>query len=254
MDEYIQFARQLADASAEIIKKYYRTNVKVDEKADLSPVTIADKQAEETMRTLIMESFPQHGILGEEFGVHNPHAEYQWVLDPIDGTKSFITGTPLFGTLIALLEQGHPILGVINQPILGEYLLGANGKTWLNGQQVCVRPCASVEQATLLGSGVWDAHKFRTGAGFEKLSKRARMFRTWGDCHGYYLLATGYADIMLDAMMSVWDIMALIPIVEGAGGKITDWYGKSPLKGNSIVATNSTLHDEVIRLLNEEIA
>lgn len=250
MDTVKAFAQDLATASGAIIKQYFRTQIAVERKADESPVTIADKKAEEVMREMIMKTFPDHGILGEEFGHHNPDARYQWVLDPIDGTKSFIAGTPQFGTLIALLDNKRPILGVINQPVLGEFLLGMNGGTWLNDSPVRMRECTSIENAVVLATAHWSVHHRKNGVNFDTLTRRARLYRTWGDCHGYYLLATGYADIMLDPVMSVWDIMALIPIVEGAGGVITDWSGENPIIGKSIVAAGPEIHDEVIRILN----
>ena len=152
MNEFKRFSKLLADESGKIIKKYFRTNLAIDSKLDDSPVTIADKTAEEVMRNLIMKEFPDHGILGEEFGKHNEGAEYQWVLDPIDGTKSFICGAQSFGTLIALLKNGEPILGVINQPVLNDFLIGDNEKTFLNENEVKVRKCDNIKNAVLLST------------------------------------------------------------------------------------------------------
>ena len=250
MNELIAFAKVLADASAQVIRPYFRAQFTTEYKSDLSPVTIADKSAEETMRELIMREFPEHGILGEEFGVHNSGAEYQWVLDPIDGTKSFISGNVLFGTLIALTHHGRPIIGVINQPIVNDYIIGANGETLLNGKRVHVRACERIEDATLLMSSHWDAHNFQNGPAFDELSKRARIYRSWGDCHGYFSVATGFADVTMDAIMNPWDIMAVVPIIEGAGGRITDWQGGDAVTGTSTVASAGPLHDEIIRALN----
>ena len=234
-----------------VIRPYFRGDYQVNLKADRSPVTIADTQAEQVMREAIMAAFPEHGILGEEFGHHQPDAEMQWVLDPIDGTKSFVSGSYLFGTLIALTKHGRPILGVINQPIVGDYLIGDGQGAWLNGRPVHVRTCAAFEDAILLNTTIAASASTRTPTAFETWSRRVNRYRTWGDCHGYYLVATGGADIMADPILNPWDLMALIPIVEGAGGRITDWHGRDPIGGSGAVATGGgDMHDEVIRLLN----
>jgi histidinol phosphatase-like enzyme (inositol monophosphatase family) len=249
LNELKEFAKILSIASGAVIKKYWRTNVTVDSKADDSPVTIADKKAEEVLRELIHKEFPEHGIIGEEFPQVNEEAEYKWILDPIDGTKSFICGTVTFGTLIALTQDNVPLLGVINQPILNEYLVGDNYSAELNGRRVGVRNCASLKDAVLLTTDHLSIKKYRSIDRFSSLTEQVKIYRNWGDCYGYYLLATGYADIMVDAVMSVWDTMALIPIVKGAGGIITDYYGNDPVKGNSIVAAVPELHEEVIKIL-----
>jgi len=249
-DELIPFAKTLADTSAEVIRQYFRTDYTVESKADESPVTIADRQAEEVMRSLIMARFPDHGILGEEHGHYQPDAPYQWVLDPIDGTKAFVSHSYLFGTLIALLKEGRPILGVINHPLLNDFLVGMGGQTWLNGRRVHVRPCARVEEAILLSSTTAMVHSYQNGPAFDALAHRVQRHNNWGDCHGYYVVAVGGADIMADPIMNPWDLMALVPIIEGAGGVITDWQGNDPVRGESIVATGGAIHDEVIRLLN----
>jgi histidinol phosphatase-like enzyme (inositol monophosphatase family) len=246
----IPFAQTLADSSGQVIKRYFRTQLAIEHKADASPVTVADKEAEEVMRELIRKEFPTHGIIGEEWGSYHPDAEYVWTLDPIDGTKNFVSGSFLFGTLIALLHHGRPILGVIHHPLLGEFLVGTEGQAWLNGQNALVRPCTRIEDATLLATSHWSVHRHQNGAAFDALSRRVRLYRTWGDCHGYYLVATGYADIMIDPAMSLWDAMALIPIIEGAGGRITDYKGGDPVGGDGIIATAGGIHDEIVGLLN----
>lgn len=249
-DELIPFAKTLADASAAVIRQYFRTDYIIENKADDSPVTIADRKAEEIMRELIAKRFPDHGILGEEHGHHQPDAEYQWVLDPIDGTKAFVSHSYLFGTLIALLKEGRPILGVINHPLLNDFLVGMGGQSWLNGRRVHVRPCQRVEDAILLSSATAMVHSYQNGPAFDALTQRVQRHNTWGDCHGYYVVAVGGADIMADPIMNPWDLMALIPIIEGAGGVITDWQGNDAVRGESIIATAGTIHEEVIRLLN----
>jgi len=251
LQDLTPFLRLLSNESANIIKRYFRTSVSVESKPDFSPVTIADKLAEEKMREIIAKEFPSHGIIGEEFGNNNPDAEYVWVLDPIDGTKSFISGALSFGTLIALLKNGKPIIGVINHPILGEFLTGDNTSTFLNGNKVQIRKCESISEATLLTTDHLNIHKYQNKNGFENIISKVKLYRNWGDCYGYYLLATGFADIMIDPIMSVWDSMAVIPIINGAGGMITDYEGNDPVIGNSIVASNKGIHSEVIKHLIE---
>jgi len=251
MKDLLNFAEFLALESGKIIKKYFRQKITVDNKIDMSPVTIADKEAEERMRELIMKEFPQHGILGEEFGIHNENSEYQWVLDPIDGTKSFICGAISFGTMIALTKNGQPILGVINQPILNEFLIGDNYSAKLNSAIVKVRECENLSDAILLSTDHLNVEKYQDKIKFEKLIKHVKLYRNWGDCYGYYLVATGFADVMIDPIMSLWDLMALIPIIRGAGGIITDYHGNDPVTGNSIIAASPKIHGEVISLLND---
>lgn len=250
MGELIEFSRHLATESAKIIRRYFRADYDVEFKEDRSPVTIADRQAEELMRTEIARAFPQHGVLGEEFGHDRPDADYQWVLDPIDGTKSFVSGSLLFGTLIALVHRGQPVLGVIHQPLLDDFLVGTGQQTWLNDRPVRVRPCARIEDALLLTTSHRNVGNHHNGAAFQEVMRRAKRYRTWGDCHGYALVATGGADIMTDPILNEWDLMALIPVIEGAGGTITDWQGRDVIGGNGAVATAGTIHDEVVRLLN----
>jgi len=250
LSNFKSFSRFLANQSGVIITSYFRTNINVESKFDLSPVTIADKKSEEVMRESIMKEFPQHGILGEEFGIHNEGAEYQWILDPIDGTKSFVCGAISFGTLIALMKNGEPILGVINQPILEHFLIGDNKIAELNDQQVRVRDCKSIKDAVLVNNDHLNIEKYQNLVKYEKLMREVKLVRGWGDCYGYYLLASGFIDIMIDPIMSVWDLMALIPVVRGAGGTITDYQGNDAVKGTSIIASSPAIHSEVIKTLN----
>ena len=252
LNELLPFVKLLADKSADIIKEYFRSSINVESKSDSSPVTIADKRAEELMREMIMKEFPDNGIIGEEFGNYNNQAEYVWVLDPIDGTKSFISGALSFGTLIALLKNGSPVLGVINHPILKELLIGDNYETKLNGKKVKLRPCTKLSEALLLTTDHFNIGKYKNQKNFDRLAAKVKLYRNWGDCYGYYLLASGFADIMIDPIMSVWDSMALIPIVKGAGGIITDYEGNDAINGNSIVASNPILHPVIIELLNSK--
>ena len=244
------FAKHLSELSGNIIRSYFRTKISVDSKKDSSPVTIADKKAEELMREEIMKEFPEHGIIGEEFPSHKEDAEYKWILDPIDGTVSFISGAISFGTLIGLLKNGEPVLGVINHPVLNEFLIGDNFSAQLNGEKVMVRNCEGLSNAVLLITDYPNIEKYQDINKFHQLMKKVRYVRGWGDCYGYYLVATGFADIKLDPIMNLWDTAALIPIIIGAGGTITDYHGRDPVKGNSIIASSKSIHDEVIKILN----
>lgn len=245
------FLIELAECSGDFIRPYFgRHDVAVETKEDASPVTIADRGAEELLRSLIQKRFPEHGIIGEEFGSERADAEWVWVLDPIDGTKSFTCACPLFGTLIALLHQGQPVLGAIHQPILRQLIVGDGQTTLLNGQAVRVRGTARLDTATLLTSDTLNLGKYQNEAACDRLAAQVKLYRTWGDCYGYLLLASGWADIMIDPIMNPWDIAALIPVVRGAGGVITDWKGNDPMKGTSIVAATPGLHRQVIATLN----
>lgn len=252
LSEFKEFTHNLAIQSAGVIKQYFRTDINVESKSDSSPVTIADKKAEEIMRELISKKYPEHGIIGEEYGNVNENAEYVWVLDPIDGTKSFICGAFSFGTLIALLQNGKPILGVYNHPILDDFLIGDNQTTKINGVVTTICECKSLLDAVLLTTDHLNIEKYQDIEKFNNLIKKVKLYRNWGDCYGYFLLATGYADIMIDPIMSPWDSLALIPIIRGAGGIITDYQGNDPLIGNSIIAASSLIHSEVISTLNSK--
>ena len=249
-ETFVPFAHSLADAAAASIMPYYRGALEIETKADLSPVTVADRCSELLMREMIAERFPDHGIIGEEFGRERDQEEFVWVLDPIDGTKTFVAGVPLFGTLIALLQGGIPVLGIIDHPALGLRMTGADGYTDVNSTPVSVRSTPSLQHATLLLTDHASMGTFKPRNGFDRLCSLVAICRTWGDCYGYTQLAGGYADIMLDEIMSPWDLLALIPVVEGAGGVITSWEGGDPLSSNSIVAATPSLHEEVIRILN----
>ena len=254
MDEfkdYKNFCKELANVSSTIIKKYFRKKITVEAKDDKSPVTVVDKKAEEAMREKILKQYPDHGIIGEEFGISNEQAEYKWVLDPIDGTKSFICGAYSFGTLIALLKNGKPIIGVYNHPILNDFLIGDNKETRINGEKTHVRNCTDLRSATLLTTDHLNIEKYKDINRFTSLIRKVKLYRNWGDCYGYYLLATGFADIMIDPIMSPWDLLPLIPIVIGAGGVITDYSGHNPINGNSIIAASPTIHSAVISILNK---
>jgi histidinol phosphatase-like enzyme (inositol monophosphatase family) len=251
LSPYRTFMTELAQESGDFIKPLYRQpSVIVETKADQSPVTIADRGAEQIMRARIAKRFPAHGIMGEEFGNEHIDAEFVWVLDPVDGTKAFITGLPLWGTLIALLHEGQPVLGCIHQPVLEQLVLGDGSATLLNGRAVRCRPTRRIEDSTLLMSDPLTPAKLQNGGAFDAMQRRAKLVRTWGDCYGYLLVATGWADIALDPTMNPWDIAALVPIIRGAGGVITDWHGASPFPAESTVAAATpALHEQVIASL-----
>ena len=244
------FAQTLAEESGRIILAHYLDpNLEVERKVDESPVTKADRETEIQMRKLIEKEFPEHGIVGEELGSIREDAEYVWLLDPIDGTKSFITGVPLFGTLICLEREGEPILGVIHQPIIKQLMVGDNSQTTLNGKPVNFRKTTTLADATILTTDERDARKQFGAKTWSRLTDQASFTRTWGDCYGYLLLASGKADVMIDPIVNSWDFHVMLPIIKGAGGIITDHKGGNPLNGNSIVASHPDLHDLIINEL-----
>jgi inositol-phosphate phosphatase/L-galactose 1-phosphate phosphatase/histidinol-phosphatase len=250
--ELVDLAGRLADAARPIARRYFRTPVDVDDKHDESPVTIADREAEEAMRALLARHVPDHGISGEEHGTDKPDAEYLWVLDPIDGTKAFITGLPIFGTLIALLHRGKPVLGVIDQPILGERWLGVDGRrATFNGRDIAVRACSALDQAYMYST----APIMFPGA-YEKLhqalTQRVKLFRWGGDCYAYGLLASGHVDLVVEASLKLYDFAALVPVVKGAGGLITDWQGREldiNSDGSVLAAGDAATHRAAMAVL-----
>jgi len=250
-EEFKSFVMELARESGDFIRPLFRQrSVAVETKADQSPVTIADRGAEELMRQRIARRFPDHGIVGEEFGSERADAEFVWVLDPIDGTKAFITGVPLWGTLIALLHHGQPVLGCIHQPVLDQLMIGDGTTTLLNGAPVRCRGTTRIEDVTLLTSDPLNPAKYQNGAAFEALAQRAKLVRTWADCYGYFLVASGWADVCLDPIMNPWDIAAVVPIMRGAGGTVSDWQGNAAYPAESTVAcATPELHAEVIAAL-----
>jgi inositol-phosphate phosphatase / L-galactose 1-phosphate phosphatase / histidinol-phosphatase len=251
--ELVALAHRLADAARPIANRYFRTGLTVDDKTDASPVTVADREAETAMRALLTEYVPQHGVFGEEHGAVRTDAEYVWVLDPIDGTKAFITGLPIFGTLIALLHRGLPVMGVIDQPILKERWLGVAGeRSTFNGKPIEVRRCADLAQAYMYST----APIMFPGA-FEKrheaLTQRVKLFRWGGDCYAYGLLASGHVDLVVENSLKLYDFAALVPVVKGAGGLITDWAGKEldiNSDGSVLAAGDAAIHRAASAVLN----
>lgn len=227
MQPYLDAATAAVDAAAAVIRPYYRQGVAADLKSDESPVTIADRDAELAMRAVLARHCPDHGILGEEHGLHRPEARFRWVLDPIDGTRAFITGRPLFGTLVALLDDGRPILGVLDQPISNERWVGVQGRpttfTGAPGRAAC-RRCPALDQAELSCTSPEIFTPDET-ARFRRLQSATRRTTWGGDCYAYGLVALGGIDIVAEAGLKPWDWAALVPIIEGAGGSMTGWDG-----------------------------
>ncbi|XP_075672765.1 bifunctional phosphatase IMPL2, chloroplastic [Castanea sativa] len=258
LDRIAQVANTVADAAGEVIRKYFRNKFEILDKEDQSPVTIADKEAEESMVSIILENFPSHAIYGEENGwrCKEKFSDYVWVLDPIDGTKSFITGKPVFGTLIALLYRGTPILGIIDQPVLRERWIGISGRrTTLNGQEVSTRSCPKLSQAYLYTTS---PHLFSGEAeeAFARVRNEVKVPLYGCDCYAYALLASGFVDLVIESGLKPYDFLSLIPVIEGAGGVITDWKGNqlhwdaSPDSGatrfNVVAAADKQVHQQAV--------
>lgn len=245
-------AERMADAVRPIVLSYYRGSVPAEVKPDDTPVTAADRDAETRMREMIEDAFPSHGILGEEHGAVRLDAENVWVLDPIDGTKSFITGKPLFGTLIALVHRGRPVVGIIDVPALSERWVGIEGRpTTLNGRAVAVRPCPALAEGWLYATSP-EMFIGSDAAAFERLRLKCRGAIYGADCYAYGLLANGTVDLVCEASTKPYDYCALVPVVQGAGGFISDWQGE-PLglasDGRVLAAGDAAAHDAALAAL-----
>lgn len=254
--DFTAFIGRLATSSGETILPFFRTSLSIDNKGpshDFDPVTEADRAAEAVMRRLIKANFPQHGIVGEEFGSEREDADYVWVLDPIDGTKSFIAGFPTWGTLIALLHRGTPVYGMMHQPFIGERFSGDSGSARYRGpsgeRKLSVRRCASLEKATLFTTSPLLINEADRPA-FHRVEAAVRLSRYGGDCYSYCMLAAGHLDLVVETDLKPYDIAALIPIVTGAGGIITTWDGKPAQNGGRIVAAgDARIHEAALKLL-----
>ncbi len=251
-DADIALAHALADAAGAAIRPCWRGAFGLETKADASPVTLADRAAEAAMRALIERAHPADGIVGEEYGAVREGAGRVWVLDPIDGTRSFVAGRPIFGTLIALMEEGRPVLGVIDQPILGERWLGAAGRpTLLNGTPARTRRCPRLGDAHLstTAPGLFAADETPR---FDRVAAAARDMLWGGDCYNYALTASGHLDGVVEAGLKLHDFAALVPVIEGAGGRMTDWSGR-PLDvasdGRVVAVGDAGMLDEVLGML-----
>ncbi len=249
---FVELALSLADAAGAVAMTYFRSPMAIEAKADKSPVTAADKEAETVMRALIEDAFPDHGIIGEEMADRNPEAEFVWALDPIDGTQSFVTGKPLFGTLIALMQGGRPVLGVIDMPALGERWIGAQGlATTFNGNEVKVRSCKDMGEAWLYATSP-EMFEDKDFPAFERLKKATWRTIYGAECQAYGLLASGWVDIVCEGTMELYDCVTMVPIVEGAGGVITDWRGQALGPGGDgtvLAAGDAQIHAQALELL-----
>lgn len=255
----LALAHDLADQSGDIIRPQFRRPIAVTNKAGVDafdPVTKADRAAERVIVRAIRAREPDHGIVGEEYGAVRADAPFQWVIDPIDGTRSFITGTPMWGTLIGLLHQGEPVLGLMNQPFTGErfwseekaaYAREAGGKP----KRIRTRACARIADALMMTTTPDMFEPGMEADAFGRVRKDVRMTRYGGDCYAYCLLASGFVDLVIECSLKSYDVVALIPIVERAGGRVTTWDGRPATKGGRIVASGDpALHDRVLKLLN----
>ena len=254
--DFSAFINRLATSSGETILPFFRTSLLVEDKSasqDFDPVTEADRAAEAVMRRLIKANFPQHGIVGEEFGNEREDAEYVWVLDPIDGTKSFISGFPIWGTLIALLHKGTPVFGMMHQPFIAERFSGDSGSATYRGpsgeRKLAVRRCASLKEATSYTTSprlMNDADR----AAFGRVEQEVRLTRYGGDCYSYCMLAAGHLDLVIETELKPYDIAALIPIITGAGGVVTTWEGEPAQNGGRIIAAGDPrVHEAALKLL-----
>ena len=252
LKELLEFAVELARGAGDITLQYFRRQLETSTKADGSYVTIADREAEEFLRKQIAERFPDDGVLGEEQGESTGRSGRRWILDPIDGTFAFVHGVPFYGVLIALEIDQQMVAGVVNIPALGEIVSAAKGVgCFLNGEPARVSTTRELKDALLLSTSFVACARHGFGRTAELLQARARTSRTWGDCYGYVLVATGRADVMLDPVMNLWDCAPLLPIMEEAGGTFTDWRGVKTADGGNAIATNGLLFDEVMNCLKE---
>lgn len=249
------FAQRLADASGVVLMRYFRTDVMVTDKPDSTPVTIADRETERALREMIEAEFPDHGIVGEEYDPVREGAQYVWVIDPLDGTSGFITGKPLFGTLIGCVRDGEPILGVIDHPALGErWIGGVDLPTTLNGEPVGVRSCAKLSKAMLYATSP-QMFKGTDAYAFDCLCDAVKRAHYGADCYAYALLALGFVDLVVEASMKPCDFCALAPVVKAAGGVMTDWEGRplGPSSGDRVIAAgDERVHAQALKLLSTE--
>lgn len=246
--EVLDFAIDAAWQAGRITLRYFQTGVEVEEKADESPVTVADKGAETLLRELIEARFPNDGIVGEEHEDKEGTTGRRWIVDPIDGTKSFIHGVPLYGVLIGVEVDDEPAVGVVHFPALNEMISAAKGLGCTrNGRPARVSDVSRLEDATVILTD--SVRVYGRGEEIDRILSKAKLVRGWGDCYGYALVATGRAEVMLDPIMSVWDCAALAPIMEEAGGTFTTWSGEATIWGEEAVGTNGVLFDTVMGLI-----
>ena len=248
----LQAAAEVAQLAARTAMRWYGGAIDVETKGDGSPVTIADREAERVAREWLAEHFPNDGVLGEEFGVSNAHARRRWILDPIDGTKAFVRGVPLWGTLIACCEGDTVLAGAACFPAVSEWIAAAPGEgCWWNGARAHVSRVDALAHATVLTTDDRFLERPHRVAAWRALSTSAGVARTWGDCYGYLLVATGRAEVMVDDIVNPWDAAAMYPLITEAGGTFTSWNGRATAFGGDVIATNAALGDEVRAILGE---
>ena len=261
MDDLESFFNLLCDAAAIETLKLFRQPMAIDNKQELQdesgfdPVTVADKAAERVIREIIMQHYPDHGVLGEEYGAINEGAEYCWIIDPIDGTRSFISGLPLWGTLIALYHHGKPLAGIMHQPFSDERYFSDGSCSLLihgtNRQKISTRDTADLGDCIMLTTSpkIFDEHEI---AAYERVEKASKLTRYGADCYAYAMVASGQADLVVESKLFIYDIAALIPIIKNAGGLMTNWQGGCAAQGGQILAcANKHIHDQAIALLNK---
>lgn len=251
----LQLAIDAAAAAGRITLEYFRReDLDVERKGDDSPVTVADRQAEEHLRRRIAEAFPHDSILGEELPDTPGTSGFRWILDPIDGTKSFIHGVPLYGTLVGIEYREEPVVGVIHIPALGESVYAAAGHgAWYLSDDEPPRParvssCPQLAQGLFLTSEVSNFERIGRRDAYRRLEAAARLSRSWGDCYGYMMVATGRAELMVDPLVELWDVAALMPVIEEAGGTLTDWQGRRSIRSGNVIATNGRILEEVLEI------
>jgi inositol-phosphate phosphatase / L-galactose 1-phosphate phosphatase / histidinol-phosphatase len=253
LERFAALAFSLADITRGVSLRYFRNDYVTDTKSDASPVTIADRECEQLMRERIREQFPEHGIIGEEHGSDRPGATYVWVLDPIDGTKAFISGRPLFGALIALCRDGVPVIGVIDCPAVDDRWVGIEGRPTTHNDMPCyTRRCARLEDALMYSTSPY-MFEGADAEAFDRLRQKVRYPLFGGDCHNYGLAASGWIDLVVEACMKVHDWAALVPIAEGAGGRLTDWQGKAltfESDGRVLMAGDERMHFAAVQTLS----
>jgi histidinol phosphatase-like enzyme (inositol monophosphatase family) len=251
LQDLLNVAIDAAYAAGKRTLSYFNTGVAVEFKADNTPVTCADREAEQMIRETILKRYPTHSILGEEGGIHEGDKEYRWIIDPIDGTKSFVCGVPLYGVMIGVEVSARPQVGVVFMPALDEMVAAADGLGchW-NGRPARVSTVNKLSDAVVSCTSITTAQS--RSDGFDKVTSRAKITRGWGDCYGHMLVATGRIDVMLDPQMNPWDCAPVLPIMREAGGHYTTWTGEPSIYGADGVSTNGALHREVLELLKTE--
>lgn len=249
--EELEFALNLCEEAAKIIRRHFRTGLQVETKRDNTPVTAADRGAEERLRDLIRQHTPNYGVIGEEFGTEIGTEDRQWVIDPIDGTKAFVHGVPLFGTLLALLEKGKAIVGIIQLPALGHVLQAtAGGGAFVDGKPARVSGITQLDESLLLDGSATTMERLGHGPAWSGLRQRAKLHRGWGDCYGHFLVATGGAEVMADPIVEIWDVAPMQVILPEAGGRFTALTGEDSITMRSGLSTNGHLHAAVLHAMN----